>query len=93
MLSKKALAIDVEHPVEAPASLTRRPEGVDRRSAASIPVGVGMEHRFQHRLEVSSDDFLGDAVGDRRDAQRPRSAARLRYVHSAHRRRHVTAGR
>ena len=35
-----------------------------------------MEHRFQHRLQVSLDHHLGDSVGHRRDSQRSASVPR-----------------
>jgi hypothetical protein len=93
MLSEEALDVDVEHPVGAPASLASRPDGVDRRPAGTITVGVGVERRFQQRLQVSSDHLLRDTIGDRRDTQRARSAACFRYVHPAYRRGHVAARR
>jgi hypothetical protein len=88
---EETLDVDVEHPVRAPAPLASCPDRVDRRSTGTITVGVGMEHGFQQRLQASSDHLLRDAVGDGRDPQRSRPAARLRYVHPANRRRHVAA--
>src|SRR3954452_4537276 len=35
-----ALHVDVERPVISPASLTSRPNGIDRRPAGSVSVGV-----------------------------------------------------
>ena len=54
-----------------PASLTGRPDCIDRRSAGSVSVGVIMEDRFQDGLQIPLNDFLGDSVGDRRYPQRP----------------------
>jgi len=48
---------------------------------------------FHEWLQVSFDDHLGDAVGDRGYPQRPGSTIVLRYVHPSHRRRKVAAGR
>jgi hypothetical protein len=31
-----------------------------------------MEHRLKDRLQVAPDDFLRDAISNRRNAQRPR---------------------
>src|SRR5580700_3523832 len=62
--------VDVEHPVVAPAALTSLAYGIDRRSAGPVAVGVGMEHRFQARLQVPTGDLLSDTIRDRRDAQR-----------------------
>jgi site-specific DNA recombinase len=88
---EEALDVDVEHPVGTPASLAGRPDGVDRRPAGTITVGVGVERRFQQRLQVSTDHLLRDTIGDRRDTQRPHPAACFRYVHPAYRRGHVAA--
>ncbi len=63
---EERLNVEVEHPVFSPAPLTRCAHGIERRSARSISVGVGMEHRFQSRLQGSSDNLLGDAVRNRR---------------------------
>ena len=52
-----------------------------------------MEHRFQYRLQAPLNHRLGDAIRDRRNSERPRSPSLLRYVHPAHRRREITAGR
>ena len=52
-----------------------------------------MEQGFQHRLQVSSDNFLGDAVGNRGNAQRSRPPVRLRNLHPTHRWRHIAARR
>jgi len=48
-----------------------------------------MKDRLQGRLQKATDDRLGDAIGDRRNAQRPRPAIRLRNVDPPHRRRKV----
>src|SRR6516225_9399161 len=48
---------------------------------------------FHEWLQVSFDDHLGDAVGDRGYPQWPGSIIVLRYVHPSHRRRKVAAGR
>jgi hypothetical protein len=52
-----------------------------------------VEDRLQQGLQVTADNLLGDPVGNRGNAQRPRPAVRLRDVHPAHRWRHVTARR
>ena len=48
-----------------------------------------MEHRFQNRLQETPGDFLGDAIGNRRNAQRPRTAIRFRNIDPPYRRRKV----
>ena len=83
------LYVDVEHPVVPPAALTSLTHGVDRRFAGPVAIGVGMEHRLQTRLQVATDNFLGDTVSNRWNAQRPRSAIHLRNIHPSHRRRKV----
>src|SRR5207247_434123 len=72
------LYVDIEHPVIPPAALTGLAHGIDRRSTGPIAVGVGVEHRFQTRLQVPTGDLLSDAIGDRRDAQRARATICLR---------------
>ncbi len=52
-----------------------------------------MEYRLQDRFQVPADHLLGDAIGHRWHAQRPRPVMALRDVHPTHRRRHVAAGR
>src|SRR6201982_221342 len=44
--------VDVEPQVVAPPVLTSVAYGIDRRSAGPVAVGLGMEHRFQTRLQV-----------------------------------------
>ena len=48
-----------------------------------------MKHRLQDRLQIATGDLLGDAVGDRWNAQRPRPAIRFRNIDPPHRRRKV----
>ena len=86
---KVSLYVEVEHPVVAPAALTGRAHGIDCRFTGPVAIGVGMEHRFQNGLQVSTGNFLGDAVSDSWNAQRARTAIRLRNIHSPHRRRKV----
>ena len=81
--------VEVNDPVGAPAAPSCRPDGVDRRSARSVPVRVRMEPRLQQRLEIPADHFLSDAVGDRGYAQRPRSPIRFRNIHPPNRWRKV----
>src|SRR5262245_5834346 len=45
-----------------------------------------MEPRFQQRLKIPANNFLGDAVGDRRNSQWSRSAICFRNVHPTNRR-------
>src|SRR5260221_2576443 len=72
---KVACDVDIEHPVVWPAALASRPDGLDRRAARAISVGVAMEHGLQDRLQVPLDHFLGDSVGDRRYPERPLTRA------------------
>ena len=84
-----AFYVDVEHPVIPPAALTCRAHGIDRRAAGSVAVRAGVERRLKTRLQITTSDFLGDAVCNRRNSQRAHAAVRLRYLHSPHRRRKV----
>lgn len=87
---EKRLHVEIEHPVVAPTALTSRAHGIGGRLAGPVAVGIRMKHRFQDRLQKTTGDFLGDAIGNRWNAQRPRPAIRFRNIHSPHRRRKVT---
>src|SRR5207248_3072110 len=47
-----ALDVNIEHPVEPPASLSGLLEGVDRRSAGAVSIGVILEDGFQDGLQI-----------------------------------------
>src|SRR5437899_2272591 len=81
--------IKVEHPVVSPAALTGLAHSIDCRFAGSVAVGVRMKHRLQKRLQVTADDFLGNAVGNRWNAQWPRTAPCFRNIDPPHRRRKI----
>ena len=81
--------VDVEHPVVSPAALTGLAHCIDRRFAGSVAVGVRMKYWLQNRLQVTTDDLLGDPVGDRWNAQRTCTAIRFRDIDPPHRRRKV----
>src|SRR5438105_2784046 len=81
--------VEIEHPVIAPAALTSLAYGIDRRSAGPVAVGVGVKYRFQNRLQVTTDDFLGAAIGDSWNTQRPRTAPCFRNIDPPHRRRKI----
>src|SRR5215470_7296072 len=57
------LDVQIKYPVVAPAALSRCAHGVDRRFTGPVAVGVGMKHRLQDRLQVTTGNFLGDSVG------------------------------
>src|SRR5204862_5017352 len=80
------LYVEIEHPVVPPAPLTSLAHGIDRRFAGPVAIGVGVEHRLQPRLQVATGNFLSDSVSDSWNAQRARTALRLRNFHSSHRR-------
>ena len=84
-LIEEAPDVEVDHPVMPPASLPRHGQCIVCRSARAVSIGVGMEHRFQYRLQVPLDYRLDDAIRDRRYAERPRLSTVLRYIHPAHR--------
>ena len=81
--------VEVEHPVIPPATLTSLAHGIDRRFAGPVTIRVDVEHRLQTRLQVATDNFLGDTVSNRWNAQRARTAIHLRNIYSSHRRRKV----
>src|SRR4029077_2325606 len=76
--------IEIEHPVAAPATLASLAHGIDRRFAGPVAIGVGVEHRLQTRLQIATGNFLGDAVGDRWNAQWARTTICLRNFYSSH---------
>src|SRR5262245_41112482 len=78
--------VEIEHPVVPPAPLTSLAHGIDRRFAGPVAIGVSVEHRLQPRLQVATGNFLGDAVGDRWNTQRARTALCFRNFYSPHRR-------
>src|SRR5215475_9978478 len=85
------LDVEIQHPVIAPAALTSRVHGIDRRLAGPVAIGVGVEHRLQDRLQVTSGDFLGDSVSDSWNTQRPNATTiPLWNFDPPHRRRKVT---
>src|SRR6516165_4128761 len=84
-----AFYVDVEHPIVTPAALTRRAHRIDRRSVGSVAIGVGVEHRLETRLQITTSDLLGDTVCNRRYSQRAHAAVRLWNFHSPYRRRKV----
>src|SRR5258708_1919358 len=86
---KIALDINIEHPVEPPATLSGLLEGVDRRSAGAVSIGVIVEDGLQDGLQIPFDDFLCDSVADRCNAQRPRPSLALAKINPPHRGRKV----
>ena len=84
-------AIGIEHdlvplPMEFEDSLKRLvtvPSG-DESEGSRVKLG------FEDRRQEESYDFLGDAIGNRRDAQRPPPTIRFRNINTPHRRRKVT---
>ena len=85
--------VEVEHPAVAPTTASSHSQRVVRRFPRPIPIRVRVEHGFQDRLQVALDDHLGDAVGNRRYAQRSGSATiTFRDVDAPHWRRKVAAG-
>src|SRR6202047_4144293 len=81
--------INIEHPVVSPAALAGLAHRIDRRFAGSVAVGVGMKDRLRHRLQVTTNDFLGAAVSDSWNTQRPCTAHCFRNIAPPYRRRKV----
>ncbi len=69
-----AFDVDVEHEVIPPAPLTGLTHGINRRFAGPVTIGIGMKHRLQTRLQIATGNLLGDAIRNRRNAQRARAA-------------------
>src|SRR6516164_11654565 len=89
---EEPLDVKINDPVGEPAALSCRPDGVDCRSARSVSVRVRMEPMFQQGLKIPANNFLGDAVSDRRNSQWSRSALCFRNVHPTNRRWKVAPG-
>src|ERR1700674_4866141 len=85
--------IEIEHPVVAPAALASLAHGINCRFAGPVAVGVGVEHRLQNGLQVTTGDLLGNAVGDSWNPQRPRPAICLRNTDPQYRRRKIAPRR
>ena len=90
---KEGFDVQIDHPVEAPASLPRHPHRIERRLAGSIAVGVRVEHGLHQRLQDHLHDRLRHAIGDRRNAERARAAVVLRDLDEPHGRWKVRARR
>jgi hypothetical protein len=67
---KEPFDVDIQDPVVTPASLARLLDRINRRAPWPIPVGVLVKQRLQNRFQVSTNYFLGDAVGNCWNAQR-----------------------
>ena len=66
----------------------KKDDGLRKRDG-SVAIGVGVEHRLKTRLQITTGDFLGDAICNRRYSQRAHAAVCFRNLHSSHRRRKV----
>src|ERR1700730_12311303 len=67
---KIALDVDIEHPVEPPAAPPGLLEGVDRRSAGAVSVGVIVEDGFQDGLQRPFDGSRAHLGAARWNTQR-----------------------
>src|SRR3984957_10407336 len=86
---KIALDVNIEHPIEPPAAPSGLLEGVDRRSAGAVSIGVIVEDGFQDGLQIPFVDSLCASVADRWNAQRPGPSITLGKVNPPHWRRKV----
>ena len=85
------LHIEVEHAVVTPTALASCAHRIDCRLAGPVAIGVGMKHRLQDGLQVTTGDFLSDSVSDSWNTQRPNATTiPLWNVNPPHRRRKVT---
>jgi len=83
----------LQHPVIPPAALTGDSQGVMRRFARSITIGVGVKHRLEQRLQHHGHRRLSDPVAHGGHTQYPRPTGFLRDRHGFHRRREVAPRR
>jgi hypothetical protein len=85
--------VNVEHPVQLPATLPADPDRVQRRPPRPIPIGVRVKERLHPGLQAPTHDRLSDPVRDGRHPEHSRAAIPLRYLHRTHRRGHVAPRR
>ncbi len=83
---EKGAHIEIDHPVVAPTALTSRAHGIDCRFARPVAVRIRMKHRLQDRFQKTTRDFLGNAIGNRWNAQRSRPAICFWNIDTPHRR-------
>src|SRR5215470_2729686 len=88
---EEALDVQIQHPGKSPAALARHREGLVRRSARPVAVGVLMEMRVDLGLQTLLNNHLCHPVSYRRNAQRPAPASRFRYLHASNGRRLIAA--
>jgi len=86
---KKGFDVQIYNPVECPAPFPRHTNRIQRRSAGTVAIRVGVEDWFHLRLQHHLCDCLRHAIGDRRNAERPCAASVLLYLDKPHRRRKV----
>src|ERR1700679_2019954 len=87
---KETFDVKIKHPGILPAALSRQSHSLMRRPARSVTKGIGMEVRFECRLQTLLNHHLSHTVGNRWNSQRPHTPIRLRDLHSFNRRRLVT---
>jgi hypothetical protein len=90
---EKALDVQIQNPVIAPASLPCLPHCVQCRLPRSIPVGIRMEQRVHRRLQSRLHHHLRNPIRHSRYTQLSFPTVGFRYFHRPHRRWKVTARR
>src|SRR5208337_3023980 len=63
---KQALDVELQNPIVLPASLARHLQGIERRLAGPITVGVWKKDGFQNRFKDCFDDHLRYPIRHRR---------------------------
>src|ERR1700690_1912868 len=79
---EEAFDVQVQHPREPPAALTRHGNRLVRRATRPVGIGVSMEVRLEWWLQTMFDHRLCHSVRNRWDSQWPRAASCLRYFNS-----------
>src|SRR5688572_21280766 len=80
---EEAFDVQVQHPRESPAALTRHRNRLVRRPTRPIAVRVSMKVRLKLWFHTMFDHHLSHAICNRWYSQWPRSASHLRYLHSS----------
>jgi hypothetical protein len=88
---KQALDVEFQNPVMLPAALARHADGIERRFAGSIAVGVCQKHRFQIRFNHPFDNHLRHPIGHGWHPQEPLPATLFRNGDGANRQRKVAS--
>ena len=90
---EKAFDVAIQPPVRAPASLPGHAQGLMRRLARSVALGVRVQHGLEHRFQSHGDPRLRHPIRHGWHASKPLTTVRRGDGYRPHRRRKITPGR